>query len=115
MHGCTGANQVPGVLLWYMSKNRKLPKIGSLVKLKSWSPSMGWVKVESLFQSGQEDEVVCRDFPVGTIALVVDHKSHPDGKEGEIMVPIVLVDNFQGWIFADEWTRLTAERQKLAT
>jgi hypothetical protein len=93
-----------------MNTTPKLPKIGSLVTLLPFSPTMDYVKVESLLN---ENEV--RDFPIGTIALVIDHQEHPDDRTGDTRVPVVLVDGFQGWVFNDEWKYKTIRRQKHAT
>ncbi len=87
-----------------------LPRIGSLVTLRPYSPTLDFVKVESL---ANEDDV--RDFPIGTLALVVDHREHPDDKSGDTMVPVVLVEGFQGWIFSDEWKYKVVRREKRAS
>jgi hypothetical protein len=87
-----------------------LPRIGSLVTLRPFSRTMNYVKVESL---ANEDEV--RDFPVGTIALVIDHRVHPDDRTGETAVPVVLVEGFQGWVFNDEWKYKAVRREKRAS
>lgn len=78
------------------SNTRKLPKIGSLVHLYPWSAKMDYVKVESLL-----DHDAVRDFPPGTVAMIIDHVRHPD--DSSQVVPLVLVDSFTGWVFCDEW------------
>ena len=90
--------------------NSNLPRIGSLVSLRPYSDTMNYVKVESL---ANENDV--RDFPVGTLALVIDHREHPDDKSGDTTVPVVLVEGFQGWIFSDEWKYKVVRRQKRAS
>ena len=90
--------------------SRNLPQIGSLVTLRPYSDTMNYVKVESL-----ADEEHVRDFPVGTLALVVGHREHPDDKSGDTMVPVVLVEDFQGWVFNDEWKYRAVRRQKRAS
>jgi len=83
-------------------KTPPLPKIGSLVKLRPYVKGMDFVKVESI-----KDESV-RDFPPGTIAMVVEHAAHPDDKGRT--VPILLVEDFTGWVFDDEWTYLRQQK-----
>ena len=105
------AKQVPHVVILGMSTtNHGLPRIGSLVTLRPYSGMLDFVKVESLVN---EDDV--RDFPVGTLALVIDHREHPDDKSGDTVVPVVLVEGFQGWIFGDEWKYKAIRREKRAS
>ena len=93
--------------VWYIinMKTPKLPKVGSLVLLRPYAKGMDFVKVESI--STQE----VRDFVPGTVAMVIEHASHPDSKDQ--MVPLLLVDGFTGWVFDDEWSHLP--RQKRAS
>ena len=105
------AKQVPTVVYLGMSTtSRNLPQIGSLVTLRPYSLTMSYVKVESVADGDQ-----VRDFPVGTLALVVGHREHPDDKSGDTMVPVVLVEGFQGWVFNDEWKYKVVRRQKRAS
>lgn len=93
-------------LIWYdaiMIKTPKLPNVGSLVKLRPYVAGMEFVKVESV------DSQNVRDFPPGTIAMVIEHAPHPDD-EGR-MVPILLVDGFTGWVFDDEWSYVRREKR----
>lgn len=91
-----------------MSKKRKLPPIGSLIQLRPYHSSMDFVKVESL-----TDPDTVRDFPLETIAMVIDHGKHPDhiGSSDPMLVPVVLVDGFAGWIFEDEWMRMPSKKR----
>ena len=91
----------------------KLPSVGALVKLKPYNESMSFIKVESF--STDDGDGDTRDFPVGTLAMVVGHADHPDDTSGEIKVPVIVVENFQGWIFNDEWHRIGTKNQKHAT
>jgi hypothetical protein len=91
-----------------MNTTPKLPKIGSLVKLRPYGKGMDYVKVESI-NDGQE----VRDFPPGTIAMVIEHAAHPDDKGRD--VALLLVDGFTGWVFDDEWTYVAIRRQKRAS
>jgi len=87
-----------------MNNTPKLPKIGSLVKLRPYAKGMEYVKVESINESRG-----VRDFPPGTIAMVVEHAAHPD--DDDRMVPLLLVDGFTGWVFDDEWTYVTRQNR----
>ena len=91
-----------------MNTTPKLPKIGSLVKLRPYVKAMDFVKVESIDESR-----AVRDFPPGTIAMVVEHVAHPDDKDRE--VALLLVEGFTGWVFDDEWTYVAIRRQKRAS
>ena len=95
----------------------KLPSIGSLVKLKPYHENMSYIKVECLQDKSPPLDVLpeTRDFPAGTLAMVVGHVDHPDDKSGEIKVPIILVEDFQGWIFNDEWRRIREKSRRHAT
>ena len=94
-----------GGQVWYniSMKTHKLPKIGSLVVLRPYTVMMDFVKVESI----ENQEV--RDFPPGTVAMVIEHALHPDDNSRE--VPILLVDGFAGWVFDDEWKYLGRQRR----
>jgi hypothetical protein len=87
-----------------MNNTPKLPKIGSLVKLRPYAKGMEYVKVESI----NEGRGV-RDFPPGTIAMVVEHAAHPD--DDDRMIPLLLVDGFTGWVFDDEWTYVSRQNR----
>ena len=75
-------------------KKSLLPKINSLIKLKSTHPSESRVLI-GLFPDNEEGP----EFSNGTMALVVEHKKLDDGE----YVPMVLVEGVVGWIFNDEW------------
>jgi hypothetical protein len=97
------------------SHHRKLPPVGSLVTLHPYAQSMDFVKVEALVSDETSaEECITRNFPIGTVAMVVEHIGHPD-EPGGMQVPVVLVENFKGWIFNDEWKRMPARRRKNAT
>jgi hypothetical protein len=87
-----------------MNTTHKLPKIGSLVKLRPYAKGMDFVKVESL-NAGE----AVRDFPPGTIAMVIEHAAHPDDNGRE--VALLLVDGFTGWVFDDEWTYVRNQKR----
>ena len=86
-----------------MNTTHRLPKIGSLVKLRPYAKGMDYVKVESL-ADGQS----VRDFPPGTVAMVIEHVAHPEEPERE--VALLLVDGFTGWIFDEEWTYVRGQK-----
>jgi len=91
-----------------MNTTPKLPKIGSLVKLHPYAKGMDYVKVEAI-----SDDRIVRDFPPGTVAMVIEHAAHPDDHGRE--VPILLVDGFAGWVFDDEWTYVALTSKKRAS
>jgi len=95
--------------VWYNinMKTPKLPEIGSLVKLRPYVKGMGYVKVESIENQG------VRDFLPGTIAMVIEHTTHPDDNGRQ--TAILLVDGFAGWVFDDEWTYVTRTSKKRAS
>jgi len=86
-----------------MNNKPKLPKIGSLVRLRPYVKGMDFVKVEALSEGGDT-----RDFPPGTIAMVIEHAEHPD--DSTRTVPLLLVDGFSGWVFDDEWTYVRSRK-----
>ena len=77
-----------------LSKKSLLPKINSLIALKSRHPSEGRVLI-GLFPDNEEGP----EFANGTMAIVVEHKLLNDGE----YVPMILVEGVVGWIFNDEW------------
>jgi len=87
-----------------MNTTYKLPKIGSLVKLRPYVKGMDFVKVESV-----KDGDAVRDFPPGTVAMVIEHVAHPDDNGRE--VALLLVDGFTGWVFDDEWTYVRNQKR----
>ena len=91
-----------------MNTAPKLPKIGSLVSLHPYAKGMDFVKVEAI----SNDRIV-RDFPPGTVAMVIEHAPHPDDTDRE--VPVLLVDGFAGWVFDDEWSYLPGQSKKRAS
>jgi len=99
------------------TRSKKLPSIGSLVTLHPYSDTMNYVKVE---QTGggtlplEDGQLETREFPIGTVAMVIGHMDHPDDKTGDTTVPLIIVDGFKGWIFNDEWKYLTGSRRKRA-
>ncbi len=86
-----------------MNNKPKLPKIGSLVRLRPYVKGMDFVKVEAISVDGNT-----RDFPPGTIAMVIEHAEHPD--DNTRTVPLLLVDGFSGWVFDDEWTYVRSRK-----
>ena len=86
-----------------MNNKPKLPKIGSLVRLRPYVAGMDFVKVEAFNEGGDT-----RDFPPGTIAVVIEHAEHPD--DSTRVVPHLLVDGFSGWVFDDEWTYVRSRK-----
>lgn len=77
----------------------KLPPIGSLVKLKSFSEKVHSVKVERVDAEKWADLGVST-FEVGTIGIVVGSVLNPHHEEA---VPVILVRDFTGWVYNDEW------------
>ena len=75
-------------------RKSSLPKINSLIELKSPHPTERRVLVGLL-----PDTDLAPEFKNGTMALVVDHRKLNDGEH----VPLILVEGVVGWIFNDEW------------
>jgi len=79
--------------------NDSLPEVGSLVKIVvSKNICKKGVKIIQIADLNGELEVYELE---GTIALVVGE--HIKGWSPLEKVPLVMVDNFVGWIFNDEW------------
>ena len=79
--------------------NDSLPAVGSLVKIVvSKNICKKGVKNIQIADLNGELEVYAL---CGTIALVVGE--HTRGWRPLEKVPLVMVDNFVGWIFNDEW------------
>ena len=75
---------------------RRLPKIGSLIRLRHYTLMTGVVIIGSCDHS-REIEV-----PTSTIALVIGRMNRGDPTDKNF-VPVVMVNEFKGWIFDDEW------------
>lgn len=79
--------------------NDSLPEVGSLVKLfVSKNLHKKGVKNIQIADPNGELEVYALE---GTIALVVGE--HTRGWLPLEKVPLVMINNFVGWIFNDEW------------
>ena len=79
--------------------NDSLPEVGSLVKLfVSKNLHKKGVKNIQIVDPNGELEVYALE---GTIALVVGE--HTRGWLPLEKVPLVMINNFVGWIFNDEW------------
>lgn len=77
----------------------KLPPAGSLVKLKSFSSKLSHVKIESIHPQGPEEaEVLTVD--AGAIGLVIGSFRNDNTNT---LVPVILVGDFTGWVYNDEW------------
>ena len=93
-----------------MSKTpkRKLPAVGSLVKLKTFSEKVDHIKVEAVDSDDMPMESAVRNFEPGTLAVVTGHTMNFTNGE---RVPVILVDNFHGWIFPDEWEKIPTRKR----
>lgn len=81
------------------TRNRKLPAVGSLVRLKTYNNEIDHIKVEMIDSEHMEAESAVRSFDPGTLALVTGQTMNYVRGEP---CPTVLVGSFQGWIFPDE-------------
>jgi hypothetical protein len=79
-----------------------LPEVGDLVRLNPWSSTVKYVRVESLDEA-RDDESLFRDFDDGTLAVVVGYRGDDNTPSGTA-TPVVMVDDWVGWIFNDEWS-----------
>jgi hypothetical protein len=75
---------------------RRLPKIGRLIRLKHYTLTTGVVII------GSCDNLREIEVPTSTIALVIGHMNRGD-PTNKNFVPVVMVNEFKGWIFDDEW------------
>jgi len=75
---------------------RRLPKIGSLIRLTHYTHTTGNVIISSC-DNRREIEV-----PTSTIALVIGRMNRGNATDKKF-VPVVMVNEFKGWIFDDEW------------
>jgi hypothetical protein len=81
------------------TRNRKLPEVGSLVRLKTYDGTLDHIKVEMVDSADMEAESAVRSFDPGTLAIVTGQTMNYVRGEP---CPTVLVGSFQGWIFPDE-------------
>ena len=75
---------------------RRLPKVGQLIRINHYSPTRN-----SLFVSSCDGKSEI-EVDNGTIALVVGHMVRGE-KNHNSLVTVIIVKEFVGWIFDDEW------------
>jgi hypothetical protein len=88
------------------SRKSKVPPLGTLVRLKSHTDVIRSVKVEMTDIPDGGDDDCTATFDTGTLALVVGSIMNPLHEEP---VPIILVNNFMGWVYNDEWEQVVEE------
>ena len=75
---------------------RRLPKIGSLIRLTHYTFTTGSVMI------GSCDNLREIEVPTSTIALVIGRMNRGNATDKNF-VPVIMVNEFKGWIFDDEW------------